>query len=367
MDTSDPGVYFNSEGISNHCLLYDNIVKSKWQRNQVGIDILTKTVRTLKAKRRKENFDCIIGLSGGLDSSYMLHKMVCDFGLRPLVFHVDGGWNTEKAVSNIEKLVNKLNLDLFTEVINWEEMRDFQLAMFKSGVPHIDIPQDMAFIGTLYKYADKNNISLILNGGNISTECVSPPVELLYWGSDLVQINDILKKHGTVPMESFPFSSIYYHKIYLKYIRGVSVLKPLNFINYNKIEAIDELSRVYGWQAFGQKHFESRFTKFFEGYWLLNRFGFDMRRPQLSSLILTGQMTRNEALEILKSPPLENGEIEQELNFVAAKLGISIQELDFYYKMKKTSYRDFKNSKAIFDCGNKLLSFFNGTQRGGAF
>lgn len=367
MDTSDPVVYFDNDGISNYYWDYENNVKSKWQRTEDGYNRLIKIVTVMKQAGKGKDFDCIIGLSGGTDSSYLLHKMVTEFGVRPLVFHVDGGWNTEVAVSNINNIVDRLNLDLFTEVINWEEMRDFQLAMFKSGVPHIDIPQDMAFIGVLYKYAEKHGIKYILNGGNISTECVALPVDLMYWGTDLVQVRDILNKFGTVPMKEYPFSSVFYHKIFLKYIRGVSVIKPLNFINYIKANAISELVNIYGWRPYPQKHFESRFTRFFEGHWLINRFGYDMRRAQLSSLILTGQMNRDEALEILKHPALEDCVVEAELGFVASKLGVTREELNFYYKMEKKSYKDYKNQKLLFDVGEKILSYFTGTRRGGAF
>ena len=214
--------------------------------------------------------------------------MVTQFDLRPLVFHVDSGWNSEVAVNNINALVEKLGLDLYTEVIDWQEMRDFQLAMFKSGVPHLDVPQDMAFIGVLYKFAEKYGIKLILNGGNISTECVQTPLSLLYWGTDMAQIQDILTKHGRWPLGKYPFSSIYYHKIYLRYFKGVKVFKPLNLLPYIKKQAMELLQKEYGWKPYPQKHFESRFTRFFEGWWLPARFGYDMRRREFSSMILTG-------------------------------------------------------------------------------
>jgi glycosyltransferase involved in cell wall biosynthesis len=223
MDTSDPSIIFDQNGISNHYWDFQNVVKKSWHTGPEGRAMLEKTVARLKRAGKGRDFDCIMGLSGGADSSYMLHKMVTEFGLRPLVFHVDGGWNSEIAVSNINSLIDKLGLDLYTEVINWEEMRDFQLAMFKSGVPHLDIPQDMAFIGVLYKFAEKHGIKDILNGGNISTECVLVPLEILYWGTDMAQVRDILSRHGTMPMRTYPFCSIFYHKIYLRFFRGVKV------------------------------------------------------------------------------------------------------------------------------------------------
>ncbi|CAN0604817.1 unnamed protein product, partial [Ectocarpus sp. 12 AP-2014] len=187
-----------------------------WHAGPEGRRQLQATVDAIKQAGKDREFDSIMGLSGGADSSYMLHVMVKEFGLRPLVFHVDGGWNSELAVHNINVLVDKLGLDLYTEVINWEEMRNFQLAMFKSGVPHIDIPQDMAFVGVLYKFARKHGISHILNGGNIATECVPRPLDIIYWGTDMAQIRDILSRYSSGPMPTYPFSSIFYHKIYLR-------------------------------------------------------------------------------------------------------------------------------------------------------
>ena len=211
LDTSYPGITFDSEGVCNHYTDFHRNVKPYWHIGPEGRQNIEETVDAIKKSGKGKEFDCIMGLSGGADSSYMLHVMVTEFGLRPLVFHVDGGWNTELAVHNIHCLIEKLGLDLYTEVINWEEMRDFQLAMFKSGVPHLDIPQDHAFIAVLYKFARKYGIKYILNGGNISTECVLRPLEIIYWGTDMAQIRDILSRYGTVPMETYPFSSIFFH------------------------------------------------------------------------------------------------------------------------------------------------------------
>ena len=287
----------------------------------------------------------------------MLHVAVKEFGLRPLVFHVDGGWNSELAVHNIQMLVEKLGLDLYTEVINWEEMKDFQLAFFKSGVPHIDIPQDHAFVATLYNFAYKYNIKYILNGGNISTECVRNPMEFMYYGTDMIHIRDILNKYGTIKMETYPFSSVLRHKFYLRYIKGVKVVKSLNYMPYIKYEALKLLENEYGWKPYPQKHFESRFTKFFESYWLPERFGFDTRRIQFSSLILTGQMNREDAIELLKRPAYNPDTIDDEFNFIATKLGITSQELKGYFNMPKKFYWNYKNQEKLFNIGAKILKF----------
>ncbi len=355
MDTSDTRIVFDEKGVCDHCNDFYQNVKPNWHTDERGKNELAAIMGKIKKDGKKRDFDCLLGLSGGVDSSYMLHLAVKEFGLRPLVFHVDGGWNSELAVHNINVLVDKLELDLYTEVINWEEMRDFQLAFFKSGVPHIDIPQDHAFIATLYNFSDMYNIKYILNGGNISTECVRNPMEWLYYGTDFSQINDIREKYGTSKMEAYPFSSIFRHKLYLRYIRGVKVVKPLNYMPYIKSDALKLLEKEYGWKPYPQKHFESRFTKFYEGYWLPERFGFDTRKVQYSSLILTGQMTRVEALKKLEKPAYDPETIEDEFNYIATKLKITPDELRGYFTMPKKYYWDYRNRKTLFNIGAKVL------------
>jgi len=367
MDTSDPSVFFDVNGLCNYCLDFEKTIRPNWHTGPSGIEKLQILIDKVKATGKGKEFDCILGLSGGADSSYMLHKVVVEFGLRPLVFHVDGGWNSEIATSNIHSLIDKLGLDLYTEVINWEEMKDFQLAMFKSGVPGLDVPQDLAFIGVLYKFAEKYKINYILNGGNISTECVPTPKSYYYYGTDLVYVRDILRRYTTNPMLTYPFSSAVYHKIWLRYFRGVRILKPLNYLSYVKQNAMAELEEIYGWKPYPQKHFESRFTRFYEGYWLPTRFGYDVRRRDFSSLILTGQMNREEALEHLKEPPLDPTLAEHEFNYIATKLGISVDELRGYHQMPKKYYWDYRNQGWLFALGEKMLGYISDAARGGAF
>jgi N-acetyl sugar amidotransferase len=355
MDTSDSRITFDDEGVCDHCKDFQAHVKPNWHTDERGRQELERLVVKIKDSGKKHDFDCLLGVSGGVDSSYMLHLAVKEFGLRPLVFHVDGGWNSEVAVHNINVLIDKLGLDLYTEVINWEEMRDFQLAFFKSGVPHIDIPQDHAFIAGLYNFAEKYRVKYILNGGNIATECVRNPMEWLYYGTDMAQIRDIIKRFGTVRMDTYPFSSIFKHKVYLRLLRGVKVVKPLNYRPYCRAEAAEVLSREYGWKNYPQKHFESRFTRFYESYWLPERFGFDTRRVQYSSLILTGQMARAEALKKLESPAYDPATINDEFNYVATKLGIEPEELRKYFKMPKKFYWDYQNQQSVFRLGAYCL------------
>ena len=356
MDTSDSEITFDDKGVCDHCNGFWTNVEPNWHPDEIGKAQVAKMVADIKANGEGKEFDCILGMSGGLDSSYLLHLVVVEFGLRPLVFHVDGGWNTDLAVNNIQVMIDKLGLDLYTEVINWQEMRDFQLSFFKSGVPHLDIPQDHAFIATLYHFAHKHGIKYILNGGNYATECVRNPLEWLYYGTDMAQLKDIQHQFGTRELKTYPFSSILFHKVYLRYLKGVKVVKPLDSLPYTKKIAIDTLTSKYGWTPYPQKHFESRFTRFYEAYWLPTRFGYDTRRVQYSSLILTNQMTRDEAIEKLKAPAYNPETIDEEFEYIATKLGISVEELRGYHEMPLKTYRDYKNQETMFNIGAKVLS-----------
>jgi hypothetical protein len=245
-------------------------------------------------------------------------------------------------------------------------VKDFQLAMFKSGMPNIDLPQDIAFIGVLYQFAAKHGIKHILNGGNVSTECVSYPLQYFYY-ADMAMVKDVLRQHGTIAMESYPFTSALYRKAYMPYVKGVKVAKPLNMVVYEKESAMQQLQEVYGWRPYAQKHFESRFTRFFEGYWLPTRFGYDVRRVQFSSMILTGQMTRDEALVKLEKSPYDPKLISQDFDYIATKLGITPSELKEYEAMPKKFYWDYKNRKSLMSVGEKILNRFAKTKRGGAY
>lgn len=357
MDTTDSKIVFDENGVCDHCLDFEQNVKPNWHTDERGDAELKKIIAKIKEDGKGRDFDCIIGMSGGADSSYLLHVAVKEYGLRPLVFHVDGGWNSQIAVNNINVMIEKLGLDLYTEVINWEEMKDFQLAYFKAGVANIDVPQDHAFVATLYNFAAKYKIKYILNGGNISTECVRNPLEWIYYGTDMAQIRDIRKQFGTNPMKTYPFSSVLRHKLYLRYIQKVQVVKPLNYFPYIKEQAMQVLADEYGWIPYPQKHFESRFTKFYEGYWLPKKFGFDTRKVQYSSLILTGQMTREDALEKLKTPAISDDDAKHDFEYIATKLGISVEELQNYFDQPNKTYKDYKNQQSLFDLGAKVLKY----------
>lgn len=364
MDTTDIKITFDEKGVCDHCNTYATDIQPNWHPNDKGWKEITKTAEAIKAAGKGKDFDCIIGMSGGIDSSYLVYLAKEKLGLNPLVFHVDAGWNSQQAVHNIERIIDKLDLDLYTEVINWEEMKDLQLAFFKSGVPHIDAPQDYAFFATMYKFAKQYGVKYILTGGNYSTECIRNPLEWMYYQSDTSQLKDIHQKFGTTPLDSFPLTNILWHKVYLPYIKKIKLIRPLDFFPYHKEEATQFLVDHLDYQRYEQKHFESRFTKFYESYWLPEKFGYDTRKVQYSSLILTGQMTREEALENLQKPAYNEETIKHDFEYIANKLDITIAELQEYMDAPNKSYKDYKNQIWLYDIGATAMRFL-GLEKGG--
>jgi N-acetyl sugar amidotransferase len=364
MDTTDSKITFDEKGVCDHCSTFYSDILPKWHTDERGHEALVAIIAKIKKEGEGKDFDCLMGMSGGIDSSYLLYIMKEKYGLRPLVFHVDAGWNSQIAVNNIERLVDGLGLDLYTEVINWEEIKDLQLAFFKSGVPHVDVPQDHAFFATMYKFASKHKIKHILTGGNYSTECVRNPLEWMYYQSDSIQLKDIYKKHGTGKLKDYPVSNILWHKVYLPYIKGIKLIRPLDFVPYDKEEAMQLLVDKFGYQKYPQKHFESRFTRFYEGYWLPEKFGFDTRKVQYSSLILTDQMTREEALGNLTKPAYDPKTIGQDFEYIATKLGITVDVLQSYMDAPNKTYKDYKSQENIYSVGAKIMRLL-GLEKGG--
>ena len=364
MDTSDSKISFDESGLCDHCRTFDSDIKPKWSYGDKGWSEITQIADKIKKEGEGKDFDCIIGMSGGIDSSYLVYLAKEKLGLRPLVFHVDAGWNSQQAVHNIEVIVDKLGLDLFTEVIEWEEIKDLQLSFFKSGVSHIDTPQDHAFFATMYKFASKYNVKYILTGGNYSTECIRNPLEWMYYQSDSRQLKDIQKKFGKIKLKNFPITNILWHKVYLPYVKGIKLIRPLDYMPYFKEEATQFLVDHLGYQRYAQKHFESRFTRFYEGYWLPTKFGFDTRKVQYSSLIVTGQMTRKEAFEKLKKTAFDEETIRHDFEYIATKLGISIDELQSYLDAPNKKYTNYKNQMWIYNLGAKVMRAL-GVEKGG--
>ena len=356
MDTSDPNITFDERGWCDYCQNFHANILPNWQSGKTGLEELMKIAKKIKQKARSKSFDCIIGLSGGQDSSYTTYVAKEIMGLRPLLFHVDAGWNTQQAVSNIEKLVDGLGLDLYTEVINWEEMKDLQLAFLKSQTADQDAPQDIAFFSALYRFARKNKIKYVLTGSNYSTECCREPEE---WGAfpgiDKTFVKDIHRRFGKIPLITFPIVDVFTYKIYYKYILGMQIIKPLDYIPYIKKDVEKLLETRFGWVKFQHKHHESRFTRFYEDYWLPQKFGYEKRRAHLSSLILTNQMSREDALKRISRPEMSETFLKQEFEYVANKLGLTVDELQAFFNGENKTYFDYKNKRALIGLGVKAM------------
>ncbi len=358
MDTTDKNLTFDENGVCPRCNEYEQRIEKWWNHGRGHEDELHKMLADVKKSGEGKKYDCILGLSGGLDSSFMLHLAVTEWGLRPFVFHVDAGWNLPVAESNIRKLCDKLGVELHVEKMDFEDMRQMQLAFFKTGHAGLDAPQDHAFIAQVDKWSEKLGVKYILNGYNVCTEIVANP-ESWYEGAgptaDKTYIKDVLKKHGGYKTKHYTYTTGFRHKFWLPYVKGVKTLQPLNFVAFTKQEMIDALAREYGYEPYRQKHFEDMLTKFLEGWWLPTRFGYDIRKAWLSSLVVTGQMSRDEALEILKTPPLTEEESNELFTQVAEKLGISEEELMSYHELPK-KYLKYKNNSWAFKIGIKLYT-----------
>ena len=357
MDTSDPNIRFDQHGVCEYCANFDSEIKPNWHTGAQGeLELMTLAAK-IKAHGKGKDFDCIIGLSGGLDSSYAAYIATKVMGLRPLLFHVDAGWNTDQAVGNIERLVDGLGLDLYTDVINWEEMKDLQVAFLRAQISDQDLPQDAAFFSGLYKFARKHKIKYVLTGGNYSTECCREPEEWGgYPGIDKTLFNDIHGQFGKRTLKSFPLVDILIYKVYYQRILGMQIVKPLNLVPYIKADAEDTLERLFGWKRFKHKHHESRFTRFYEDYWMPRKFGYEKRRAHFSSLIMTGQLTREAALERIAKPEMDENFLKSEFEYVAHKLDLTVPELQGIFEGQNKTFRDYKNKRFLIGIGARVLS-----------
>ena len=346
MDTTDSKISFDENGVCDHCRNFDKNIKPYWHANEDRLEDLLRIAAEIKEAGKNSDYDCILGLSGGADSSYLAYVAKEIMGLRPLAFVVDTGWNLNVAVENIEKIVKGLKLDMYTEVINWKEMADFQLAMFKSQISSQDAPQDHAIFAALYNYAAKHNIKYVLTGSNTSTEFIRPPVEWLYM-NDLTLYKDIHKKFGNIPLKTYPTCSMLKYRIIYHYIYGMKRIYPLDYVVYDKAKAEEFLHEKYGWTKYANKHYENVFTRFFEGYYLPHKFGFDTRKNVLSNQILAGTMSREKALEILASNPYDEDQMQRDKKYIAKKLSISVEEFDEIIEGENKTPADYKNSMWI--------------------
>lgn len=356
MDTTDEDITFDANGVCMRCNEYKTRIEPEWNHGVGHEKELEELITSIKKSGEGKEYDCILGLSGGLDSTYMLHLAVSEWGLRPFVFHIDAGWNLPVAEENIEKVTRKLGVKLHVEHMDWNEMREMQLAWFRTGLETLDTPQDHAFIALIDKYSQKLGVKYILNGYNIATEIIADPAS---WGkgagqgSDCTWMKDVVKRHCSIPIKHYTYTNSFKHKFWIPYVLGVKTVKPLNLVQFTRQQMLDTLVDEYGYQPYGQKHFEDLITKFIEGYWSPTKFGHDIRRAQLSSLIVTGQMSRDDALDILKTPPLTEQESKELFSEVAKRLEISEDELKQYYELPECA-ETYRNKNWMYNIGIKL-------------
>ena len=353
MDTTDPEIRFDENGRCDFCDNYYNSILPSWHTDETGAKELQIIAEKIKEEGKGKKYDCIIGLSGGVDSSYLAYVAKEKLGLRPLMLLVDTGWNLNVANENVYKIIKTLNLDLETVVVDWEEMKDLQQAFFKSQVPYQDTPQDHAIFAGLYNYASKHRIKYVLTGANYSTEGVKPPQEWTYL-NDIRLIKDIHRKFGKSPLKTFPLCGMFKYKIFYRYFKGIKVIKPLNMVPYHKEEAIAILEEKFHWEQYANKHYENVFTRFYEGYWLPKKFGYDKRKCYSSSLILTGQITRQEALDDLVKHPYDEKIAMQDLDYIVEKLDMSKENFLEVMNGENKTFRDYKNSEKLLKSAIRL-------------
>lgn len=342
MDTvADAYITFDDSGICHHCRRYDELVSARVLRGKEGSEALERLLDRVKAVGRNREYDCLIGVSGGVDSTYVAY-LVKQHGLRPLAIHFDNGWNSELAVKNIEQVLSKLEIDLHTYVVDWEEFRDLQLAFLKASTPDGEVPTDHAIASLLWIEAARRGIRYVISGMNFATESISVP-SWSYGHSDWRYIRDVHRRFGTVKLKTyphFPLQSLFYFNA----VRGIRSISILNYVDYNKEEAKKLLEAKLGWKNYGGKHHESIYTRFYQGYVLPRKFGVDKRYGHLSDLINSGQISRSEALAEIRQPPYPEQMQRQDLLYVSKKLGLSVERFEEIMRTPVKSFRDYRNN-----------------------
>ncbi len=356
MDTSDVDISFNADGECNHCTEFnDKRIRYNYQGEKSDSD-LESMVLKMKSDGIGREYDCIVGLSGGVDSSYVAY--VCQQkGLRVLGVHLDNGWNSEEAVLNIKNIARKLKIDYESFVLDWEEFKDLQLAFLKASIPEADTPTDIAILAALHKVVDKYNVKYIISGGNFASEGILPKT-WHYNAKDLTYFNHIQRKFGRIGLKKFPTFG-FWKEMYYKLIRKVKMIYILNSVPYIKEDAMALLKEKLDWKYYGGKHYESKYTGFIQSYYLFEKFGIDYRRATFSSQICTGEVTREEALLELSKKPYNPETIEDEKKYIAKKLGVSMDEFEGILKTPAKLYRDYPNDEKrlsfIYDMYRKLF------------
>jgi len=353
MDTTDPDIVFDTDGVCNHCHRYDSQLSIRVYSKQDGEVALRKLVQDMTSDGKGKEYNCIIGVSGGVDSTYVAY-LTKKLGLRPLAIHFDNGWNSELAVSNIEKVLNLLKIDLYTYVIDWEEFKDLQLSFLKASTPDGEIPSDHAINALLFKEASKRGIKYIINGMNFKTESMSVP-KWAYGHADWKYIKAVHKKFGVRKLRKYPHYSLF-DTFYYLFVKRIKLISILNYIDYDKDEVMKVLQSDLGWKYYGGKHYESVYTRFYQAYILPNKFNIDKRIGHLSDLIRSGNLTREEGLDALSNEIADPQLLARDKEFVMKKLSLSIEDFDQIMNAKPKLYTDYPNNS---DKVAKLKGYMN--------
>jgi len=354
MDTSDPEIVFDEQGHCNHCTRYFSRIAREIAPAGEREARLAAVVARIQSEGRGKDYDCIAGVSGGVDSTYVIYKLK-ELGLRPLAVHFDNGWNSELAVANIKNALDRLKIDLHTYVVDWEEFKDLQMSFLKASVPNCEIPTDHAITATLVKTARMVGTPYVINGSNIVTEGILP-IPWVYYSHDLKHIKALHHRFGQLPLKTFPKISL--PEFTLRILAGrYRMVNLLNYLDYDKAAAVETMKRELGWQYYSGKHYESIYTRWYQGYYLPVKFGFDKRRAHLSALVCAGQMTREQGLAELQRDPYADNDLVTDTDFVVKKFGITREQLDQLVKAPNRKHTDYPNANSFIEGSSSLRNF----------
>jgi N-acetyl sugar amidotransferase len=350
---SDPDIFFDEKGICNYYYEYQKKAKQRLYNTEKDSNKLKDLVNKIQVAGKGKEYDCLIGISGGVDSTYVAYK-VRELGLRPLAIHFDNGWNSELAIKNIEKTLRKLNIDLYTYVIDWEEFKSLQIAFLRASTPDGEIPTDHAIFALLFQIASQHGIKYIINGNNFATESVLPKT-WSYGHIDWKYIRLINKKFGTRKLKQYPYLTIFKY-FYYTLVKRMKIISILNYMDYDKSKAMELLKEKLDWTYYGGKHYESVYTRFYQGFILPEKFKIDKRRAHLSSLIFSNQITRDQALLEISKPIYPEGLLQEDYNFALKKLALSKDEFSNILSLPNKTYRDYPNSSKMLERLRKILN-----------
>ena len=357
MDTTDPLIFFDENDYCNHCTEFLNKRARHQFQEEENNEALDRIIEEIKRSGKGREYDCISGISGGIDSCYMAY-IAKKKGLRVLAVHLDTGWNSEEAVLNIKNITRKLDIDYESYVLDWEEFKDLQLAFLKASVPEADTPTDIAIPAAIHHYAAKYGVKYILAGGNLSTEGILPAT-WHYNAKDMKYFNYIQKTFGRRKLKNFPTFG-FKKEMYYKLVKGINMVYLLNYVNYVKEDVMELLKEKLDWKFYGGKHYENIYTGFIQSYYLYEKFGIDYRRATLSSQICLGNVNRDAALEQLKSKPYELAKVEREKQYISKKLQISEDEFERILSLPPKWYWDYPNDEKklgfVYDTYRKIFN-----------